>query len=275
MIKSMTGFGNAQIFDNEYGKINLDIKSSNHRFLEIIINLPEGFMNLDEKLKRKIGRKIKRGRVLANFSFAQQPGARAIIDEGTIKSYFCTLQKLRKKLLIREEPNLDTLLRLPQSVSFEVGNKIGRKMQLALVKLLESAIIRLDADRKRAGRALYRELNKRGNKLIERLKSVRAKAKIAIAKKAFKFSNGEEKAAFLKSADITEELTLLKFYIYNFRSKLNLNIPAGKQLDFVTQEMQREANTLAAKSFDARILAEVIEMKTQIEKVREQLQNVE
>lgn len=275
MIKSMTGFGNAQTVDKEYGKINLEIKSSNHRFLESIVSLPSGFMHIEDRLKKKIARKIRRGRVLANFAFAQQPGARVLIDQNTIMNYVRSLEKLRKKLSIRAELNLDTLLQLPQAVTFQVGNKAGKRVQTVLLKLLDIAVNRLESDRRRAGQAIYRDLNKRSTKLLMRVKSIKSMARIAIHKKSAGFSNAEEKSAFLKSADINEELTLLKFHINNFRLKLNLNAAVGKQLDFVAQEMQREANTLAAKSFDARILSEAIEMKTQIEKIREQLQNVE
>ena len=275
MVKSMTGFGNAGVVDLKIGKINLEIKSFNHRFLEIILNLPPGLMSLEDKLKREVARKVKRGRIVASFSFSNQSGLPTAINKDVIKDYFQALEKLRKELLIRDQLNLDALLRLPGVLSQQTNFKTSKKAKDLIRKLLLTAVNRLELDRRKAGRAIYHDLRKRNAKLMSRLNLIKMRARKVISAKASSLGSPEEKIAFLKSADVSEELTLLKFHINNFYLNLNKGIPVGKKLDFITQEMQREVNTLAAKSFDAKVLSHAIEMKTQIEKVREQLQNVE
>jgi uncharacterized protein (TIGR00255 family) len=274
MVKSMTGFGSAGAVDAKIGKINLEIKSFNHRFLEIVLNLPAGFMSMEDKLKKEIARKVKRGRIVASFSFSNQSGPPTAINKDVIRGYFHKLEKLRKELLIRDKLNLDALLRLPGTLSLQTKHKTSQSQAL-LRQLLLTAVNRLELDRRKAGRAIYHDLRKRSAELISRLSSVRIRARKVISAKASSLSSPEEKVAFLKSVDISEELTLLKFHINNFYLNLNKRVPIGKKLDFIAQEMQREVNTLAAKSFDAKVLGHAIEMKTQIEKVREQLQNVE
>jgi uncharacterized protein (TIGR00255 family) len=140
---------------------------------------------------------------------------------------------------------------------------------------LQAALKRLDASRKKAGMALSVELSQRLEMSRDRLQTINKRAVLVISKKAAGIENLEERVSFLKTVDITEELTLLKFHISNFKSKLKKSYPVGKELDFITQEMQREINTLAAKSFDSQVLADAVEIKSQIEKIREQLQNVE
>jgi uncharacterized protein (TIGR00255 family) len=275
MVKSMTGFGSAGAVDSKIGKINLEIKSFNHRFLEIVLNLPAGFMFMEDKLKKEIARKVKRGRIVASFSFSNQSGLPTAINKDVIKGYFHKLEKLRKELLIRDQLNLDVLLRLPGTLSLQTKHKTSQRVQALLRQLLLTAVNRLELDRRKAGRAIYHDLRKRSAELMSRLSSVRIRARKVISAKASSLSSLEEKVAFLKSVDISEELTLLKFHINNFYLNLNKRVPVGKKLDFIAQEMQREVNTLAAKSFDAKVLGHAIEMKTQIEKVREQLQNVE
>lgn len=275
MIKSMTGFGSAETISSALGKASLELRSHNHRFLEIVFNLPYSFSYLEDSFREEISRKIKRGRVIVSLNITRPAYEKIAINNGAIKNYLQALNRLRRQLYLKDEVTLDMLLRLPGAVSIGQIQKVDKRAQRQLKDLLQTALGRLYASRKKAGEVLYRDLKSRSEGLKQQLVAILNRAKSVIAQKASRIDNLEERTGFLKNADITEELTLLKFHLNNFRASLNKSIPVGKELDFIAQEMQREGNTLAAKSFDAQILAGVIEIKTQIEKMREQLQNVE
>jgi uncharacterized protein (TIGR00255 family) len=129
--------------------------------------------------------------------------------------------------------------------------------------------------RQKEGRALGRFLHKRASFLKNSLEQVKSRFKKALKIRMARINTDEERSAFLKDTDVSEELERLSFHVHNFKGKLTAKGPAGKELDFIAQEMQREANTLAAKTFDARISGMVVQIKSQVEKIREQVQNIE
>ncbi|MBU1091004.1 MAG: DUF1732 domain-containing protein, partial [Candidatus Omnitrophica bacterium] len=129
--------------------------------------------------------------------------------------------------------------------------------------------------RQKEGRAIGGYLRKRVEIQNQSLEAIKARFKKVIKEKLKLINLDEERASFLKDADITEEIERLGFHIKNFKNKLAKSGPIGKELDFIAQEMQREANTLGAKSIDTKISARAILIKSQIEKIREQVQNIE
>jgi uncharacterized protein (TIGR00255 family) len=129
--------------------------------------------------------------------------------------------------------------------------------------------------RQKEGRAIYGYLKNRADSLKYNLSAIKSRFKKAIEEKLKQIHTNEERSGFLKDTDITEEIERLAFHIHSFKNKLVKSGSVGKELDFIAQEMQREANTLAAKSFLAAISGRVVQMKSQIEKIREQIQNIE
>jgi len=129
--------------------------------------------------------------------------------------------------------------------------------------------------RQKEGRATYVYLKNRLEALKADLGIINSRFKKIVPHKLAKIASDEERASFLKVADISEELERLAFHIKNFWHKLSQLGPLGKELDFIAQEMQREANTVGAKSFDKIVSAKVVQLKSQIEKIREQVQNIE
>jgi len=151
----------------------------------------------------------------------------------------------------------------------------GGRIWPALKLVIERAVEELVKTRKNEGAALCGFLNKMADSVKVDINSVKAEFKKAVKRRLGQIKTDEERAAFLKNVDITEEIDRLAFHIRNFKKKLSKAGPVGKELDFIAQEMQREANTLAAKSFDVGVSSAVVEMKSQIEKIREQVQNIE
>ena len=275
MIKSMTGYGHAQINHPALGRVSLEIRSLNHRFLEIVFNLPARFNYLEDKLRKEIEKKTRRGRLLVNLNIPKPNHEKVTINKDLLKEYLHSLHNLSKELALKDKVGLEMLLRLPGVLSLAETEEFSQRAWHSLRELLKTALSRLEVSRKKGGKALYQDLKTRIEGLVERLKTIKKRAHCVIAQKASQIENIEERMGFLKNVDIAEELTLLKFHLNNFKPKLNKSQAVGKELDFIAQEIQREINTLAAKSFDVRILGGAVEMKSQIEKVREQLQNVE
>jgi len=275
MLKSMTGFGNCEVSFPKAEKVSVELRSTNHKFLEIVVHLPEGLLSLEEKIKSLIERKVKRGRITCVVNFKSRAVANAFVNTELLKDYLKKINAARKLLGIKDEVRIDTLLSLPGILLSEEKKPLASSFWPKIKVVLEKALVRLMKSRLREGLALKRYFLKQIKELTKRLKSIKIILKQAVRVRMKNFSTDEEKAAFLKNTDVSEELAKISFYIRSLRNKINSKFAVGKELDFIAQEMQREANTLAAKTFAVKVSAEVLKVKAIIEKIREQAQNVE
>jgi uncharacterized protein (TIGR00255 family) len=275
MIKSMTGFAAKELKLGGLGKISVELRSTNHKFLETVLHLPEGFLSLEEGIKKIIEARIKRGRVNCVVNLVGERAGEIFLNKQLLKNYIVELTKAKEQFKIKDGITLDTLLHLPGVLSLAQSSVSGRVSWPRLKTLVSSAVSELVKTRQKEGSALYRYLKNRAQSLDEDLNNVKVRFKKVIVDRLAKIKTDEERAAFLKDTDITEEIERLSFHIRNFLKKIRQNAPIGKELDFIAQEMQREANTMAAKSCDGVLSSKVIQIKSQIEKIREQLQNVE
>lgn len=274
MIQSMTGFGSRERVMGAWGKICVELRSANHKFLDTVFHLPEGFLSLEEKIKKEIETRIKRGRLTCVITRLGTKTTYVFINKALLKTYVLRLKNIKEEFQIQDEISLDGLIHLPGVLSLEERvSKLNLWPQLKI--LVKSALDDLIKMRKKEGSAIFRFLKNRLDLLLADLKVIKLRFKKAIKKRLSKINTDEERVSFLKETDITEEIERLAFHIRNFKNKLYKNGAMGKELDFIAQEMQREANTLGAKSFDAIISGRVIEIKSQIEKMREQVQNIE
>jgi len=275
MINSMTGFGAKECAAGGFGKICVELRTSNHKFLEIALHLPEGFLSLEERIKKEIEAKIKRGRVVCAINISGGEAASVTVNQKLLNNYIEATKKIQKQFAIKDGVALDTLINLPGVVSLSESNLPKEKIWPFLKKLLDQAIDILAAARRKEGEALVAHLKKEAQGLKDTLTGIRVRFKKIIKQKAAKITIDEERAAFLKNSDITEEMERLAYHIKNFVSKFSKGSPIGKELDFIAQEMQRETNTMGAKSCDTLISGEAVQLKSRIEKIREQAQNVE
>lgn len=275
MIKSMTGFAAKELKVAPFGKIAVELRSTNHKFLETVLHLPDGFLSLEDNIKKIIEARIKRGRITCAVSLVGERPGEIFINKPLIKNYLAKLTRTKEQFKIKDGITLDTLVHLPGVLSLMPSPVSGGSAWPALKTLISLAVENLDKTRQKEGLALYRYLKNRTQGLARDLNNVHFRFKKVTLDKLNRIDADEEKSAFLKDTDITEEIERLSFHIRNFLKKLRQNGSIGKELDFIAQEMQREANTMAAKSCDGRISSRVIEIKSQIEKIREQLQNVE
>jgi uncharacterized protein (TIGR00255 family) len=274
-MNSMTGFANKEVAIAPFGKIILEIRSTNHKFLETVFHLPVGFLSLEDKIKKEIETRIKRGRVVCVMSFLGGPANKIFIDKRLLRNYIVTLKDIRKHAHIADEIRLDTLMHLPGVLSLTDDRRSKTRIWPVLKILLRKTLDDLMAMRRKEGQALYAYFKNSAQALKAQLGSTQNRFKKLIKDRIAGIKTPEERSAFLKDTDITEEIERLAFHIRNFQNKLLKSGAIGKELDFIAQEMQREANTMGAKSCDAEISGRVVQMKSQIEKIREQLQNIE
>ena len=275
MLNSMTGFGSREAKIASLGKICVELRSTNHKFLETVLHLPERFLAAEEKIKKTIEAKIKRGRVTCVINIAGGEDQAVFINKRLLKNYVLALKKTKAQLKIKAEVSLDTLIHLPGVLALAESKIPKERVWPQLNLLVSQTLDDLVKMRSTEGRALSGYLKFRTEELKAGLEAVGGRFKKVIRDKVAKLKTDEERVSFLKTTDISEEMERLGFHIGNFQNKLLKRGPIGKELDFIAQEMQREANTMAAKSCDAMISGRVIQIKSQIEKIREQVQNIE
>ena len=274
-MNSMTGFASKERVIAPFGKISLEIRSTNHKFLEAVFHLPVGFLSLEDKIKKEIEARIKRGRFVCVMNILGSPANSIFVDNRLLKNYISTLKNIRQEANIKEDIRLDTLINLPGVLSLREDRRSKSKIWPRLKTLVDTTLDDLVSMRKQEGRALQIYFKKSAKALEASLGMIKTTFQKAIKDKIAGLKTPEECTSFLKDTDITEELERLAFHIRNFKKKLSHSGPIGKELDFIAQEMQREANTMGAKSCDAIVSSRVVQVKSQIEKIREQVQNIE
>jgi uncharacterized protein (TIGR00255 family) len=274
MIKSMTGFGTATANVKPWGRMTMEVRSINHRFLDIVFHLPGGLACVEDDLKREIEKRLVRGRVTCAVNLNGGVTQKVSVNKPLLRQYYLELKKAMDELRMRDEISINTLMHLPGVWSVE--DIKARKESLPGIKaLLKKTLDELTRGRVREGGQIYSDLMARCRMIQETLVQIQVRYKKVIEQKASELESPDEQNGFLKSSDITEELVRLTFHLKSAIAKLNGSQPVGKELDFVAQEMQREINTVGAKSVDAAVSGKVVQIKSEIEKIREQLQNVE
>ncbi len=275
MIHSMTGFGNKEAKIDALGKVSVELRSTNHKFLETVIHLPEGLLFLEEKIKKEVESKIKRGRITCAINVIGTPSREIFINEELLKKYLAALKKIKNQCRIKSEMGLDALINLPGVLALGDSSIPKEKVWSRLNPLVTQAVAGLAAMRLKEGRALHDYLKTRAAALKVSVGAIKKKFQKAIKERLAKIATEEERTSFLKNSDITEELERISYHLNNFLQRIATGGAVGKELDFIAQEMQREANTMGAKSCAGDISAKVVKVKSEIEKLREQLQNVE
>ncbi len=275
MINSMTGFGGKSGEIPPFGKISVELRSSNHKFLETVLHLPEGFLLLEDRIKKEIEARVKRGRITCVINITASSAPAVYINEKLLKNYLLVLKKIKQQFRVEGEASLDTLIHLPGVLSLAESEVPKERIWPALKSLLSEVVDNFVRTRQKEGLALQKYLKGRVKIIKSDVSLLQDRFKQVLQRETAKLKTSEEKSSFLKDADISEEISRIAFHLKNFEHKLSKGGPVGKELDFIAQEMQREANTIGAKSCDSLLSARVVQIKSQIEKIREQVQNVE
>lgn len=290
MIKSMTGYGRSQ--QHRDGRtLSVEVRTVNHRFAEYSVRLPGELAPLEGRVRELLQQRIPRGSVVLTVGGGGEGDAGPVIDRDRAARYLAQLRDLKRELGLKGGVDLRTLLALPGVVSAGAAAADPGERWEWLAEAATAALDRLDEMRRREGRALQRELAGRVRRLtrlagrIEALARRRpAQRRRLLQARVREIAGGlaldparlaQEVALFAERADVTEELVRLRSHCAAFAAYLAGKQPAGRRLDFLLQEMNREANTIGSKAGDAAVSQLVVELKEQLEKMREQAQNVE
>lgn len=294
MLKSMTGFGRGEYLDNGH-RITVEIKAVNHRYNEIVIRMPKNLGSLEDKIRRVVANTLVRGRidVYVTMDEYEQKKRAVRVDKELAMAYYESLRALGELLstpindhlyqiatypdVIRiEEVTEDVLTLWPKllsAIDMAVGNLMsmrlaeGLNIKQDLVSRIEHITSYLIIVEERAPQVLmdYRE------KILGRMRELLT----TIGSEPDEGRLLQETALFADRTSITEELVRLKSHLAQIATTLNADDAVGRKLDFIVQEINRETNTIASKANDFKIANLMVEIKSEIEKVREQIQNIE
>jgi uncharacterized protein (TIGR00255 family) len=292
MIKSMTGFGRRQGTWSD-GTVSVEVRSVNHRFLETSIRLPKSMSGLEERFKKAIQQYCVRGRVdLTVLLQGSRGSARAVqLDVGLAKQYHQALRTLQRTLKLKGSIDIGLMAGFRDLLTLSEQPVDDPKFTKVVEKLGLLAVSDMAKMREKEGALLGRDILTRLDHVRECKSAILSRAPL-IAQEAFDRMKqrveklladsipdlprlNQELALYADRCDITEELVRLDTHMIQFERALQNTEPAGKTLDFLLQEMGREVNTIGSKANDGAIRADVVRMKAELERVREQIQNVE
>ena len=292
MLRSMTGFG-ASDLATAAGRYTVEARSLNHRFLEIIVRLPRELAPLEDRIRALVQGRVLRGRVEVAI-MRENYGKRlrtVRIDLDLAKAFASALNELKQALELPGSPDLAMLSALPDLIRIEEQKEDLEAAWTAIAEGLEVALSRLVAMREREGARLASDLGQRVRRLAERADEIERRAPLVVQEHAARLTRrieeligmppvdegrlAAEVAIFADRSDIAEETTRFRSHLAQMQQMLIGSGAAGRTLEFLVQELGREANTIGSKANDVEISRAVIAVKGDLESLREQIQNLE
>jgi uncharacterized protein (TIGR00255 family) len=290
----MTGYGRGECTMYER-KFTVEIKAVNHRYNDITVKLPRAIMGFEDEIKKAISKKVFRGKldVFVNFESFSQEDINISVNEPLAKSYTETLRKLKSDLHLDGDVTIEIVSKFPDVITVDksISNEnTENEIRECLMKAVEDATDAFVAMREVEGETLKKNIiekvafvNDALQKIEERApwvsKDYRARLEAKLADldeiQVDESRLLTEVLLFADKACIDEEITRLHSHISQMYSIVEENVPVGRKLDFLVQEMNRETNTIGSKSNDIEITNHVVDIKSEIEKIREQIQNIE
>ena len=294
MIKSMTGFGKGEA-KGKFGRFTVEVRTVNHRYFDVSLRMPNSLGVLEDKIKKYVHKYIRRGKV--NLSLLHKKGeidlGSAKLNDEAIERCYEMLNKLRKRFKLNDDIRLSHILSFPDVIIQEQTVHDAASMWSTIEPALKKAALDCDRMRKKEGKALYKDFMDRvakialavdkisrlapmlileyRNKLHARIKEILKRDDYDIDKSRVEL----ELAIFARQCDVSEEITRAKSHLDAMEETLTSNKEAGRRMDFILQELQREINTLGSKAGAVKISRLIVDIKSEIDKMREQAQNVE
>jgi uncharacterized protein (TIGR00255 family) len=294
MIKSMTGYGKGEsAYGTGGGRITVEVRCVNHRYGEITVKLPRALMQFENDIKKRTAERLSRGKIDV---FIQVEGGISLgvptANLPLARGYFRALSSIREALGIAEEVGLALIANQRDVISVAAETEVSLEtIPEELLTALAEALRRVDEMRLFEGESLFNDFLKRRETLRQLIGRIGERAPSVVAEYATKLKErigqlcaennvAEERialevAVLADKCDITEELVRLESHLRQFDETVGKSEPVGRKLDFLLQEINREVNTIGSKANDAAIAASVVELKAELEKIREQVQNIE
>lgn len=290
-MNSMTGFGRANLEKNSREYI-IEIKSVNHRYNDISIKAPRNLLFLEEKIRKSVLNRVSRGKIdiyITYLNFGSE-GKKVIINRDLAKLYIDELKMMANENGIDSDIKVTEISKFPDVLTLE-ENENQEAIEEELIECLNMALDKFTNMRMQEGNVIKKDLEERIKKVEDNTKKISEYSSGLVSEYIVKLENrineilktdvvdknrlAQEIVIYSDKCSVEEELTRLKSHIIQFRELINKDEPVGKRLDFLIQEMNREVNTIGAKSGNIEITNSVVELKTVLEDIREQVQNIE
>lgn len=293
MIQSMTGFGKGLAADGE-NEIRIEVKTLNNRYLDINTRIPKDMSFLEEDIRNALKRQIRRGRVELYLTYEQSEGASAKVevDHGLLDQYVQAFTEMREHHGIEPDLTASAMVKLPDVIQLKRNEADEEAIGRLVMEALKGAIEGLKQMRIREGKNLAKDIGDRAETLLGMLDAVKERSPEVVKEYREKLNNRiqelckdgaaldetrlESEVAYMADrCDIAEEITRLSSHLSEIGKLLTTDSAVGRKLDFLIQEINREINTIGSKSSDLTITRLVVDMKSETERIREQVQNIQ
>lgn len=292
-MKSMTGYGRAVVVGEDFS-VSVDLKTVNNRFLDVHLRLSTELSPLEPAVKKQISTRLTRGRVDATVNFERTSAVAYELNRPLISGYVEALRQVQKEFNLPGELDINALARLPGALQAS-RDALSDDMTKGIERAVEEALNELERMREQEGAALRHEMAERLSRIESLVPVIEGAAsglvdayRTRLQKRIAELLSREgqlvepdparlaQEVAYLADrSDVSEEMVRLRSHISQFRDALDSDAETGKMLDFLLQELNREANTTLSKSTDLQIKEAALGIKAEVEKLREQVQNVE
>ena len=292
-MRSMTGFGRGSASGENFS-VNVELKTVNNRFLDVNLRLSGELQQLESRLKHLIGERLSRGRVEVNIQYDKSDEITYELNRPMIAGYLAAMKQMQEEFSLSGEPDLNVVARLP-NVVVPKKDDVDPAFLEGIESALAYAIDDLQKMRVKEGELLRSELHTLINGIDSRLPTIESESAnvaeeyrlrltkrigdmIAKSESQIELDQGrlaQEVSYLADRSDISEEITRLRTHLGHFRSIMADDNDVGKRLDFLTQELNREANTITSKTSNMVVKENALQIKSDIEKIREQVQNIE
>lgn len=292
MLKSMTGYGRGEAGDRIYGEFFVEIQGVNRKYCDINMNLPKHLLMLESNVRESILENITRGRINVFVGQTKMADAHKLfVNKKLVQEYFQILKILKKELKLKGELDISLIGGLKDFIIQAEPSVNAIKLWPVILKALKTALKNFNSMREKEGRMIYIQIEKQLNDIEHRVNEIesqipqlagdfRGRLNTKLKEACLSVSSDDERiqkeiAILAEHTDITEEINRMRSHLVQFRALTKKNTAAGRTLDFLVQEMMREMNTMGSKALHKDISSQVVYVKGELEKIREQIQNVE
>ena len=292
MIKSMTGYGRAVgVFADK--QITVELRSVNNRYLDCSVKLPRLYSFCEDAVKQAVKQSVTRGKVdvFVTVNLTQSSDVKIGLNRPVLEGYLAAMRTMAEDYPVRDDLSVSALSRLPDVFTVEKAEQDEDELKAQLLGVLAEALAGYDAMRRTEGEALARDLSAKADAILEKVAFVEARSPQSVAEYREKLLAKmrevldsttvdearilTEAAIFADKVAVDEETVRLRSHLDQLRTMLRAQEPIGRKLDFLMQEINRETNTIGSKCSDLEIARVVVDVKAELEKIREQIQNIE
>ncbi len=287
----MTGFAESSV-NTEIGKILMDMRSENHRFLDVKASLPESLLHMEMSIEDSLKNSIQRGKLRLRLSVQTNKKQKQSLSEKILQENHSSLKRISSALGLKTEIGIEHLLMMENSFEGHVSPEVSRETETRIRETVSKTLVKFNRSREIEGQKLEKAILGRLEAIRKTVASIKKKRKEFVKKSEKKTKEKIEKifasrhksdplisqeaaAIVTEKSEIDEEIVRLEAHISKFRKTARKKGAVGKELDFLVQEMNREAGTISAKCKDAGISHLTISVRLELEKIREQIQNIE